>query len=176
MPSSLSSHPHLWMLQSQGQLCCGEALPAALCSGQLRTEQLGPPPAGIPSTSRMHRIQVTDQTVTSIQIIHYILKSLDTTGPVALFIISSCSCKATQRNQSSQFCRNSLKSLQTSSSICRSDSWNDSYSCGSSTGWKTHILLDFWYSLSCSVEGTVLKRSSSMWSHKHYGLIQECIF
>lgn len=44
MPPSLSSHPHLWMLQSQGQLCCGGALPAALCSGQLRTQQLGPLP------------------------------------------------------------------------------------------------------------------------------------
>lgn len=32
---------------------------------------------------------MTDQTVTSVQIIHYILKSLDTQGPVALFTFSS---------------------------------------------------------------------------------------
>lgn len=61
----------------------------------------------------MHRIQVTDQTVTSVPIIHYILKSLDTKAPVALFTFSSCSCRAAQRNQSRNSFAETLSSLYT---------------------------------------------------------------
>lgn len=99
--------PCLWILEPQGQLCQQLCFPTQASSEPAASRR--DVWIGIPWTWRMHRIQVTDQTVTSVEIIHYILKSLDTKGPVALLTFSSCSCKPAQRNQSiQQFFRNSV--------------------------------------------------------------------
>lgn len=106
---------------------------------------------GILETWRMHRIHVTDQTVTSVQIIHYILKSLDTKGPVALFTISSCSWQSCTEELQHSVVFQKLSKVSTNIIIylqIRQLEWLPWLFHWVKT---THSLLDLWYSLSCSV-------------------------